>query len=200
MIGSAFWVGPPDATVAVGANGWLFWNLADLDVRIRVEDVDGAFRPATVAVTRFDGRPVTGEELRAVPLRRLSDALTVKEVSKAVRDAWSQRGAPDLSPATPRDVALERVHDFPVREPTDKASTPTTTSVATSRAKKDDAFYAGMADRYRTLSATSRRPAVELAEEEGVKVSTVHRWLREAKYREALRGADLQRIARELRG
>jgi hypothetical protein len=46
-----------------------------------------------------------------------------------------------------------------------------------------DAFYAAVADAYRFLALASRRPAVELADANGVPPSTTRRWVKEARRR-----------------
>jgi hypothetical protein len=48
---------------------------------------------------------------------------------------------------------------------------------------KSDGFYRQVASVYGALAATSNRPAVELAEANGVPVTTAHRWINEARRR-----------------
>jgi hypothetical protein len=48
---------------------------------------------------------------------------------------------------------------------------------------RPDAFYAAVADAFLWLASVSPRPAQELATANGVPVTTVHRWVREAKSR-----------------
>jgi hypothetical protein len=50
-------------------------------------------------------------------------------------------------------------------------------------AKKSDTFYKRVAVRYSQLAARSNRPAVEMANANGVPVTTVHRWVKEARRR-----------------
>jgi hypothetical protein len=50
-------------------------------------------------------------------------------------------------------------------------------------AKKNDLFYQRVAAVYRQRVAESNRPAVEMANANGVPVSTVHRWVKEARRR-----------------
>jgi hypothetical protein len=49
--------------------------------------------------------------------------------------------------------------------------------------RKPDDFYRQVAERFLQLATISGRPAQELAEANGVKPTTVHRWIREAKDR-----------------
>lgn len=49
--------------------------------------------------------------------------------------------------------------------------------------RKPDSFYADVAERFLQAGALSSRPALDLAEANGVKPTTVHRWIREAKAR-----------------
>jgi hypothetical protein len=50
-------------------------------------------------------------------------------------------------------------------------------------AKKGDVFYQRVAAIYRQKAAQSNRPAVEIANVNGVPVTTVHRWVKEARRR-----------------
>lgn len=50
----------------------------------------------------------------------------------------------------------------------------------------EDAFYAHLVARYLTVMLRTSKPAVQMAEESGVPVTTVHRWVREARRRGAL--------------
>lgn len=49
-----------------------------------------------------------------------------------------------------------------------------------------EGFYRRVAEAYRDAASDSRRPAAVLAEEAGVPVTTVHRWIREARRRNFL--------------
>jgi hypothetical protein len=49
--------------------------------------------------------------------------------------------------------------------------------------KKNDMFYERVAAIYRQKAAQSNRPAVEIANTNGVPVTTVHRWVKEARRR-----------------
>jgi hypothetical protein len=49
--------------------------------------------------------------------------------------------------------------------------------------RKPDSFYADAADRYLWLASQGRRPATALADANGVPVTTVHRWIKEARQR-----------------
>ena len=49
--------------------------------------------------------------------------------------------------------------------------------------RRPDAFYRAVADAYRVRASASRSPAAEIAEGLGVPVTTVHRWVKEARRR-----------------
>jgi len=49
--------------------------------------------------------------------------------------------------------------------------------------KRPDSFYQQVAERFLWLTEKGRKPAVELAEANGVPVTTVHRWVKEARRR-----------------
>lgn len=58
--------------------------------------------------------------------------------------------------------------------------------VPTDGGRKPDTFYRAVGDAFSWLASTSKRPAEELAEINDVAVTTVHRWVREARSRGAL--------------
>jgi hypothetical protein len=49
--------------------------------------------------------------------------------------------------------------------------------------RRPDSFYAAVAERYQWLASKARRPAEELAAANGVPVTTIHRWVKEARRR-----------------
>jgi hypothetical protein len=131
---------------------------------------------------------VTAQLLRTVPIARAEAA--INRSSEQIPDAnwagfgdppdrgkppaafrWPEGGAWLERPKAPRGVAapglrLPEVDSF----------------------RKPDSFYRMVADRYQWLTANGHRPGPELAEANGIPVSTVHRWVREAR-RRGLMGA-----------
>lgn len=64
-----------------------------------------------------------------------------------------------------------------------RARTPRRTLKAPAGARYPDSFYEKVAEQYLAAAAASARPAAELAERSDVPVSTVHRWVKEARRR-----------------
>ncbi|MDP9395994.1 MAG: helix-turn-helix domain-containing protein [Actinomycetota bacterium] len=124
--------------------------------------------------------------LRVIPFRRIEAAVNRPQHRDAMKDlvpsdvlvtrdmpftdGWSDlTEVPDtwIFPPKPRRQTRPRVRF----------------SAADSTHKRPDDFYAAVADLFLFLASSSPRPAQELAQEAGVPVTTVHRWLREARQR-----------------
>ena len=114
-------------------------------------------------------RPSTIGRIR--PLLALSSAIETETLGSGV-NRW-------MFP--PREAA-------PVEEPTLRITDP-------GGRRKPDEFYATVADRYLALATLSNRPAQELAKANQLPVTTVHRWLKEARTRGLLRLPDTTRSA-----
>jgi len=168
--------------VLTGRHGWLYWRLADdLDVRVQVTEVDDdGLAPIAVVVRSTDEtRAVTGTDLRRIVLGQLVAALGRDDVAAAVREMWWSRRAPDFRPesCSPRQASL-MVATTPIPE-----APPSLALRVPKGHKRDDLFYATVQAVYDNQAAISRRAAADLAEANGVPVTTVHRWLKEGRRR-----------------
>lgn len=61
--------------------------------------------------------------------------------------------------------------------------------------RKPDSFYTEVADRYQWLASRVKRPAEELAEANEVPVTTIHRWVKEARRRGLLMSSQRATLA-----
>lgn len=167
----------------LGRAGWVAWLTDDgrlPPVLVRFRMVDGG-RLVIAALHLVDeGEAITSSRLRTLPLGRIESAVNsgaylrrdVMETidypeDDALPDLLEQvdrfhQGLSDPSPANDDAELAER----PLRRPGDTDSY---------------AYYEEVATQYRLRAARSRKPAALLAEEAGVPVGTVHRWVRDAR-------------------
>ncbi len=156
---------------------------------------DWADAPIELRQLRYQaesGEAFASGALRLIPFRRMEAA-----VNRAVHDAVLR----ELVPAAvlPYDVPGQ---DDSVPGPDGQRVTPSRWLVrrrlpapevpdlklaVPKGGRRPDDFYAAVADRFLWLASTSSRAAEELAEANKVPVTTVHRWVREAKTRGVLR-------------
>lgn len=169
---------------AFGPGGWI--RLFDADpshvVLVRIAEASvGRLRIVEVRVADPAGVGIT--DLKKLPLRKteavaaqtfeslddlaaLWHPVPIEEVPAAI-DALV---AATVGVAEPHDMVRKR-------RPALKL-----TGIST-RGKRPDAFYQRVARAYLWLAGTSSRPAADLAAANSVPVSTVHRWVREARSR-----------------
>jgi len=142
-------------------------------------DPDGIDQPAVVAHFVSDGE---GGRLRVDALFVASPTLDsgmLRSISIPAFEAWAN---------TP--VGREAMGRVFSRTGAERAADLRPGSVGRKRARlkvppgaKPDSFYAKVAEVYRELAGWSNRPAVELAEANGVPITTAHRWVKEARRR-----------------
>jgi hypothetical protein len=122
---------------------------------------------------------VTGSTLREVPLGRIEAIANNPKIKPAllehiVREA--DQVAEEMY-AQFADLVPEGWQSFrPARRPRLRLRIPTSR-------RKPNEFYMQVADAFGWLSQSSARPAQDLAETNNVPVSTVHRWVKEARRR-----------------
>jgi hypothetical protein len=174
----------------MGDGGWVrFGSLRD-DVVARVRFVireDGRLEPAEVHIDGPDR--LTGDTLRKLPLGHIEAF-----ANGSMREEFVERinaGATKVEKATDRWLtAVDGPQEMNVR--VDTAIRRVRRQALTLRVpndlKKPDAFYQRVADLYTMLADSgSRRPAQEIADaNEDIEVSTVHRWVKEARRRRLL--------------
>ncbi|MEU1736519.1 hypothetical protein [Streptosporangium sp. NPDC020145] len=122
----------------------------------------------------IEGEAIASDTLRKIPLGRLEALANTDLASLAL--TLEQAGAP------PSDGGLT-LDDL--RSLASAAPVPTVRRPPLRRpdGTDPDAFYREVATAYASAAAESSRPAAVLAEEASVPVTTVHRWVREARRR-----------------
>lgn len=145
----------------------LLTTFAGCDVIVRLGPDDrGRWRPVEVTIRNPDGVPA--EAVRSLPLPQLEASANsamvawVLQANAALRDQGEKVPGPEL---------VE--HPRP----------PLKLRVPSGRGKKPDAFYERVAKAYQWLAAHGGKPASVLAEQNNVPVTTVHRWVKEARAR-----------------
>jgi transposase-like protein len=137
---------------------------------------------------RIEGEP-TAQILRSIPVGRIEAAANAQltAVDDAVVPAAVLRRRPS---AAHQPQASEQGWDTtsPARaqaRPTEPAGTVLELAQQRggTRRRHPDDFYRHVAAAYLSLAQASSRPAAELAEANGVPVSTTHRWIKEARHR-----------------
>ncbi len=187
---SRFWLSQnSDEFLAVSReNPWVLWHLPEgLDVRVRLDFSEERVAVTGIAVLAEQDKgeapgTVRAGDLRNVPLGRLEDILNDRQLADAIRAArflgvegWDfsptgiadRWGAYDLHAAPPPalNYALRGIEANP----------------------KPIEFYIDVASAWSAALANENRdPAGTLAEANGVPVSTVHRWVREARRRHVM--------------
>jgi len=171
--------------VAPGQRGWLYWDLGKLlDVRIQIREVLGRYQVSAVLVQACDAdEGVTGRDLRSLPIGKLESWLSSEPLRLAVASAWRDPEAMDFRPEATKAFAGFDSMEAPVPIQMDRSDVSALRLDVPNVRKRDDAFYAEVARVFDLASAMSPRPAIEIAEANGVPVSTVHRWLKEHRRR-----------------
>lgn len=164
------------AALVLGDRGEVLFD-GDPAAHLRFEDRDGRL---TIVELTVQAERVTGRVINQIPLGRIEEAVNQAEVAAQVRSRiayrppWATLGG--LEPA--RDVPLILGRDRPAPHPVQ----PEALVRPVGRNLPDD-FYAQVARVYAQHAAMGPRPAVAIAESAGESVSTVHRWVKEARRR-----------------
>lgn len=139
-------------------------------VKVRVADVDGRMTITGIEVLRSEG--VTLDDLRSIPIPRLEAAWNDQAdragmlVRQRVRLAGT-RGEAGVAPAMPK---MPTKRELRLAIPTGR--------------RYPDGFYQRVASLYLALVANGIRPGPAISEANPpVPVSTVHRWIKEARAR-----------------
>jgi DNA-directed RNA polymerase specialized sigma24 family protein len=165
--------------VADGRGGWAWFHAGKVSFRAHhVRRADGRAVIDQVIISTTDPGGLSSTHLREMALRsaeahfnglsgpeRAYHERTRADVDDATQ-AWEAAMVSDEHKEATRRL---RRSILKLRIPTDR--------------RKPDAFYARVARGYSALAAEHRRPAAELAEINGVPVTTVHRWVKEARAR-----------------
>lgn len=173
----------------VHAGGWasVVPNRVGGSLSLRLSETDGAVRIVGLHLEIPAG--VTGNALRTLPLGRVEAAVNQPETLERVRTLISEPRpfleglsvSPGASSAKVAGGRRRKVKRLELKFP--------------SGARKPDAFYQSVASLYLYLRVLSDRPAADIAEANGVPVTTVHRWVKEARRRGFLPPAPRKRSA-----
>jgi hypothetical protein len=158
-------------TYQAAGGGWLLGSNQQTDrVAVRfAKNEAGRWEPVEL---RMDAdRPLDSTMLRRVPLASMESA-----ANGIARENLAERLHWDEPPPHWRPPSLQPGQLWNPKAPRLRAKVPP-------GAKKDDTFYQRVAALYSQRAAQSSRPAVEMANANGVPVTTVHRWVKEARRR-----------------
>jgi hypothetical protein len=149
--------------------GWLLGSNPRGDrVAVRfAKNEAGRWQPAEL---RMDAEPLDTTALRRVPLTMMESAANNVAAEHLEKRLHHDEPKPWWRP--PHMQPGEVWH--PERRLRSKLTIP---------ARKTDMFYQRVAALYSQRAAQSNRPAVEMANANGVPVTTVHRWVKEARRR-----------------
>ena len=172
-------LGTANHYLAIGAAGWAYLHQGDPRMVSFVqlyEEPSGRIVPRQLAVT--DLRGVSGRELDRLPLGRIESAVNNPAVADDVRARLidASDGEADLMMYIHRRFAPIYTAHGQSRRPRNKLKIP-------KGPKRPDSFYQQVASAYSEVALLSGHPAKELAAANGVPVTTVHRWIKEARRR-----------------
>lgn len=181
-----------------GRPGWLEVSDSEpgLDARVWINVIKREGGRLAVGTLIVNGEPVDGATLRRIPVARIEALLNTTGVGEAalspdVAREFAALHGPALQ-TYPNEFllieqALSTLLSGPVLGPPPNDA-PTAERQPLRRPDGTDpgGFYRQVADAYRAVAGTTSRPAKLLAEEAGVPVPTVHRWIHEARRRELL--------------
>lgn len=175
---------------------WYEWRQEPpLAATVHVRVVADAGGRLGLAELRIVGEP-TSELLRAIPVGRIEaaanaqltvvdDAVTPGSVRAHERRRTAGRPGPNGRPDRNGGANAEPgAGTWADADPGGWAAPGPGRAAGAPRTQgRPDRFYAEIADAYRHLAPSSRRPAGELAARYDVPVTTVHRWVKEARRR-----------------
>ena len=179
------------ARISVGNGGWVRLHLdgrtAKPFVLVRFHDSSGRL---TVSELYLDG-PISSNVLHHLSVTALEDIANLPNIAPAIRNG-TDVVSPDLGrlaryyqttpvPEIPERRTMRKSRGASYRlGPVDcRLDVPTTSTYP-------DSFYQAVADLYEALVARREPYAPAIAEANGVKNVTVHRWVREARHRHIL--------------
>lgn len=180
-------LGSVDGRLFADGDGWLRWTpdpAPDVTLRVQLEPEGGRQR---IARLELEGE-VSAKVLRSIPLGRIEasanvvfghDSQTGSTTHSSVNDDRREvrsRGGWELDD----DGEL---HEAPVHSTRSRSLV---LDGAAPRTRKPEHFYENVAELYRELAVESSKPSVLIAEANDVPVTTVHRWVKEARRRELL--------------
>lgn len=160
------------------ARVWLRFGMQGHD-RLR----SGAFELRELRLVGEAGLDFASGLLRDIPFRRIEAAVN----QPMHRPALTELCPTDVMPVHPPE--MEHVTPLWAYTPPapQRSQRPRLRLTVPEGYRKPDSFYAAVAERFLWLATMSNAPAQELAAANDVPLTTVHRWVREAKARDLLK-------------
>lgn len=158
--------------------GWVTWQGTDFPFPVLVcfrSDKKGRLYPTKVHVSG-KGEAVTARLLRDVPLGRIETWANAPDMAELIRAAIKEP-APDL------ERIVSGCRPLPTSPP---SSAPDMRLDIPDTFRYPDEFYEQVAAVYQEAATVYARPAREIADENGVPLATVQRWVKEARKRKIL--------------
>lgn len=170
--------------IASGHGGWARFRLdglpGDIFLRFRPDSTGRLRVVEMLAQTRKE--PLDAGHLRSLPLHKLEAAANDGGMKRAIEANLDVSVDPAKTLHGPGG-GFGGDSDGALAAPTSKPPKPRRLSTPKSDVYPE-AFFSRVADHYRWYVETgSRRPAAQIAEDADVAVTTVHRWIREARRR-----------------
>lgn len=179
-------------TVSVGSGGWMaLRGIDDLDVRVGASRSDNGLVIHEVHLASPDPLgSLKPSAARDIPFAVLQSSVSAGPVHEALTLLWDDSDSADLRPGV---LALAQLDDLDeTRHP--RSEIDLKIVVPPGREDRGDLFYGLVEMTYAKAAEMGiRGPAKAIAEASGVNVTTVHRWLKEARRRRA----DQERELRE---
>jgi hypothetical protein len=163
-------------SLPIGRGGWIAYADKDLPdwVYVRVQENEQG-RLVITELYLARGR-VDSFTLRALPLGRIEALANARPMSEEIRARMNEPLRPGTEPISPNP--RPRWESWEIKSPT-----PHLPHLRVPKGTKPDQFYKEAAELYAELASVSRRPAADLAEQSGIPVASVHRWIAEARRR-----------------
>jgi transposase-like protein len=191
---AAISLGELDEKVEGSVGSWFLWYRRDAqDVRVRVADRGGRIVIEALHVEAVAGSTLTSADLRPLQLSRLDAVLNGPEASSLVREVLARKGPASHRPGRAQGRRLawagssqkldETLADLRRSGRMADERRAELRQDADARGRRPDEFYKRVAEEVARAAAITRSPAVEVATDLDVPVSTVHRWMREARRR-----------------
>lgn len=171
----------------LGGNGWSELHLSDGKARliVKVEERDGRGYVTRLLVA---GDELDWATLKAIPIARIESWINhprlgfpaglAKRLDQATLDELDEKGTDKLDEAITGLLAREVIHS-----PELKAKRAPRPPLTRPDGTDTDAYYRRVAEAYSAATLQTPRPARALADEAGVPLTTVHRWVAEARRR-----------------
>jgi hypothetical protein len=162
------------ASLSVRNGGWIRYEYDGLvaDLRVGIDGNRLRVRELYLGTDR-----ITTDTLRAIPIGRIESWCNGADMRKSI-EARLEIPVPDLR-ALSDEFGTVHVDQTKHRRRALRIRVPSTSDYG-------DDFYKRIADVYTVASIWGSRPAADIAEANDVPVSTVHRWVKEARARKFL--------------